>query len=116
MKPQRVIIFGGTGFVGQSVCERLQRLGMRVTVPTRSHEKGRRLAHLPNITVLPAAPPSGQALTDLISGHDIVINLIAILHGSRAAFTRAHVDWVAQLADASTAAHRIHPLQRARHV
>ena len=116
MKPQRVIIFGGTGFVGQSVCERLQRIGVRVTVPTRSHEKGRRLAHLPNITVLPAAPPSGQALTDLISGHDIVINLIAILHGSRAAFTRAHVDWVAQLADACTAAHRIHPLQRVIHV
>ena len=41
MKPQRVIIFGGTGFVGQSVCERLQRIGVRVTVPTRSHEKGR---------------------------------------------------------------------------
>jgi len=116
MKPQRVIIFGGTGFVGQSVCERLQRIGVRVTVPTRSHEKGRRLAHLPNITVLPAAPSSGQALTDLIAGHDIVINLIAILHGSRAAFTRAHVDWVAQLADACTAAHRIHPLQRVIHV
>jgi uncharacterized protein YbjT (DUF2867 family) len=116
MKPQRVIIFGGTGFVGQSVCEAMQRAGLRVTVPTRSHAKGQRLAHLPNVTVLAVRQQTAAELIELIKGHDVVINLIAILHGSRAAFEKAHVTWTAQLADACEQAHLSHPLQRVIHV
>ena len=116
MKPQRVIIFGGTGFVGQSVCEAMQRAGLRVTVPTRSHAKGQRLAHLPNVTVLAVRQQTAAELIELIKGHDVVINLIAILHGSRAAFEKAHVTWTAELADACEQAHLSHPLQRVIHV
>ena len=116
MRISKVVIFGGTGFVGQSLCEQLQRLGIQATVPTRHPSKGTRLAHLPNVTVVPSPADDPAALQTLIAGHDAVINLIAILHGTPAAFKQAHVTWPTQLADACTAAHATHPLQHVVHV
>ena len=91
MRISKVVIFGGTGFVGQSLCEQLQRLGIQATVPTRHPSKGTRLAHLPNVTVVPSPADDPAALQTLIASHDAVINLIAILHGTPAAFKQAHI-------------------------
>ena len=88
MRISKVVIFGGTGFVGQSLCEQLQRLGIQATVPTRHPSKGTRLAHLPNVTVVPSPADDPAALQTLIAGHDAVINLIAILHGTPAALSK----------------------------
>jgi len=35
MTTPRVLVLGGTGFVGRQVCEQLARLGWQITVPTR---------------------------------------------------------------------------------
>ena len=35
MSHQRVLVLGGSGFVGRHVCEQLARLGWHITVPTR---------------------------------------------------------------------------------
>ena len=32
---KKILILGGTGFVGRSVCEQIERLQWRATVPTR---------------------------------------------------------------------------------
>lgn len=109
---KRVVVLGGTGFVGQSLCEQLARAGIKATVPTRSPQAGKRLAHLPNVTVVQADVHQPDALTPLLAGHDAVVNLVAILHGSPARFERTHVQLVATLAEACVAAN----VQRVVHV
>jgi uncharacterized protein YbjT (DUF2867 family) len=99
---KRVLLLGGTGFVGRSVCERLveRDTSMRLTVATR------RLAHAKSVQFLPTVDPvecdvhdDGQ-LARLVAGHDAVVNLIAILHGSASDFERVHVQLARRLAAA----------------
>ena len=94
------MVLGGTGFVGRHLCEKLQREGWEVTVPTRRAANAAAVQHLPRLTVVKAQVHDEASLTRLLSGHGAVVNLIAILHGSEAAFTRAHVDLPATLARA----------------
>ena len=35
ISPQKILVLGGSGFVGRHVCEALSRQGHRITVPTR---------------------------------------------------------------------------------
>ncbi|QCB46973.1 complex I NDUFA9 subunit family protein [Hydrogenophaga sp. PAMC20947] len=95
-----VLVLGGTGFVGQHVCEKLQRAGWRITVPTRRATSARHIQHLPGLTVVEASVHDDAALARLLPGHQAVINLVAILHGSEAAFERTHVQLPARLARA----------------
>ncbi len=101
---KRVLLLGGTGFVGQSVCERLVEhgdgAGVRITVPTR------RLAHAKTVQFLPTVDPvecdvhDDAHLARVMAGHDAVINLIAILHGSVDEFEHVHVRLPQRLAAA----------------
>ncbi|PKO64548.1 MAG: NAD-dependent dehydratase [Betaproteobacteria bacterium HGW-Betaproteobacteria-16] len=86
-----ILVLGGTGFVGRQVCEQLHRLGWRITVPTRRAINAAPVQHLPRLTVLEADVHDAVQLTQLLEGHDAVVNLVAILHGNEAAFERAHV-------------------------
>lgn len=85
-----VLVLGGSGFVGRHVCEALNRVGVQVTVPTR-RLPARSVQMLPMVTVVQADVHDPQQLASLVRGHDVVVNLVAILHGNRAAFERAHV-------------------------
>ena len=91
MKRQRILVLGGTGFVGRHVCEQLVRAGQRVTVPTRRASHGAHVQTLPGLTVLETRSLDEAALMQLMAGHDAVINLIAVLHGDRAKFEQVHV-------------------------
>ena len=88
---RRVLVLGGTGFVGRSTCERLVRAGWTVRVPTRRLAHARRLQCLPTVELVQADVHDGAALASLLTGCDAVVNLVAILHGSAAAFERVHV-------------------------
>lgn len=96
----RVLVLGGTGFVGRQLCERLVRAGHRVTVPTRRAIRAREVALLPGVTVVQASVHDPAALAQLLPGHDAVVNLVAILHGSEADFERVHVELPRKLAAA----------------
>lgn len=93
-----VLVLGGTGFLGRHVCEKLQRAGYRITVPTRRAINARGVQHLPSLTVVQADVHDEAALLSLLPGHDAVVNLVAILHGSEAAFERTHVALPGKLA------------------
>ena len=102
---KRVLVLGGTGFVGRSVCERLveRNASTRLTVATR------RLAQAKSVQFLPAVDPvecnvhDDAQLAQLVTGHDAVVNLIAILHGSAADFEQVHVQLARRLAAACAA-------------
>ena len=90
---KKILIFGGTGFVGTQVCEKLNQLQCRVTVATRRSVNARHLQLLPLVDVVEIDLNDALALAALVAGHDAVVNLIAILHGSEAAFQKVHVQW-----------------------
>jgi uncharacterized protein YbjT (DUF2867 family) len=100
---KKILILGGTGFVGQHVCEKLVREGFRITVPTRRRANARHLLHLPLLTVLELDVHDEEALKRVVAGHDAVVNLVAILHGSQAAFEKVHVALPQKLARACLA-------------
>lgn len=101
---KNVFVLGGTGFVGGHVCEKLVRAGWHVTVPTRRMVNARRIQHLPGLTVLPLDVHDEAVLAQALAGHDAVINLVAILHGTAAAFDKSHVILVQKLVRACVSA------------
>jgi uncharacterized protein YbjT (DUF2867 family) len=100
---QKILILGGTGFVGRHVCEKLIRAGLQVTVPTRHRPHAKAIATLPGLTVLEASVHDPAALQALVDGHDAVVNLVAILQGNEAAFDKAHVQLPEKIARACQA-------------
>ena len=97
---KKVLILGGTGFVGSHVCQKLALLPLRITLPTRRPENAKHLQSLPTVDVLQADVHDEAALARLLAGHDAVVNLVAILHGTEAAFNRVHVELPQKLARA----------------
>lgn len=105
---KNILILGGSGFVGRHVCEALNRAGLRITVPTR-HLPARSVQMLPMVSVVQANVHDPAQLAALLPGHDAVINLVAILHGTEAEFDKAHVQLPRLLAQACLGAgvHRL---------
>ena len=100
---KQVLVLGGSGFVGGHVCEKLVRAGYRVSVTTRKAVHARSVMHLPGLTVLECNIHDEAALKRAMVGMDAVINLVAILHGSPAAFVHVHQDLPAKIARACAA-------------
>ena len=114
MTYQNILVLGGTGFVGQSLVERLAAQGRKICVPTRRRSNGRELLVLPTVEVVEADIHDAAVLRGLLAGRDAVINLVGILHdpgrptaasGGRygAAFAAAHVELPRALAAACQA-------------
>jgi uncharacterized protein YbjT (DUF2867 family) len=95
---KRILVLGGTGFVGRHLCKELARLQYRVTVPTRS--KVQTVQSLPSLDLVQADVHDPAALARLVRGHDAVVNLVAILHGTSFEFQRTHVDLVKKIVQA----------------
>lgn len=98
----QLLLLGGTGFVGRSVCETLARAdrALRIVVPSRRPERAKRLAPLPTVRLVGADVHDQAQLEALLDGCDAVVNLVAILHGSADAFERTHVELPRKLASA----------------
>ena len=96
-----LLVLGGSGFVGRALCEQLlRRFGadVRITVPTRRLPHAQSVQSLPGVTVIQA--DIFKNLPRLVAGHDAVINLVAILQGSAAAFEHVHVELPKRIAHA----------------
>ena len=96
----RILVLGGSGFVGRQVCEQLARLGWHITVPTRRAVNAARVQSLPGLTVIEANVHQEADLARLMPGHDAVVNLVAVLHGSEERFESVHVDLPGKIASA----------------
>ena len=96
----RVLVLGGSGFVGRQVCEQLARLGWQITVPTRRASHAARIQNLPGLTVLEASVHNPADLARLMPGHDAVVNLVAVLHGNAERFEEVHVQLPSKMAQA----------------
>lgn len=99
---RRLLLLGGTGFVGRALCERLVLQGceMRITVATRRLSNAKLVQPLPTVDPLECDVHDDAQLAHAVSGHDAVVNLVAILHGREADFQRVHVELARRLAAA----------------
>ncbi|MEO6967271.1 MAG: complex I NDUFA9 subunit family protein [Rhodanobacteraceae bacterium] len=112
MKPLRIAILGGTGFIGSHLAPRLAADGHRLTLLSRNRENHRALTVLPSLRVVSVDVYDRAALTRRFEGHDAVINLVGILNETGAAtFARAHVDLTATVIAACREAHIARLLQ-----
>lgn len=96
MKHQRILILGGTGFVGTHLGARLDRMGREVTVLTRHDRRRHDLWVLPQVRVVVTDPYDEDKLVHEMAGHDAVINLVGILNEKGrdgSGFRRAHVEF-----------------------
>ena len=103
-----ILILGGSGFVGRSVCDKLVErsggAGGQIVVPSRRPARVKYLQLLPTLRVVQADVHSATELQRLVQGADAVINLVAVLHGSAAEFERVHVELPRKLAEACNTA------------
>ncbi len=102
----RFLVLGGTGFVGRAVCEKLSERSSsdRIVVPTRREPRGNGVRLLPTVDLMVGDINHPATLARLVAGSDVVINLVAILHGTRAQFDAAHAALAQQLVAACKAA------------
>lgn len=99
----KVLLLGGSGFLGRSVAEQLVRQGISVTVVTRRSERAKHMLVLPTVDVIEADVHDADRLAELVCGNDAVINLIGVLHDGKGAggdFEKVHVALPKKLAEA----------------
>jgi len=102
---QRVVVVGGSGFVGRHLVARLASAGHDIVVPTRRREAAKHLILLPTVEVVEADVFDRVALARLLAGANAVVNLVGILNESGGAtFARSHVELVRTLTTACAAA------------
>lgn len=113
----RILVIGGTGFIGQHVVAKLAATGQTVFVPTRRLRHARELMVHPTVTIVPGDVHDDAVINSLVQGMDVVINLVGVLHSKPGkpygpAFDEAHVQLPARIARACMA----HGVKRLVHV
>ena len=109
MKADKVLVLGGSGFIGRHLVAGLARREIKVTVPSRRRERAKHLIVLPTVDVVEANVGDHAVLERLARAQDAVVNLVGILHGD---FERAH----AELPQAVVAACRAAGVRRLLHM
>lgn len=98
---KKIVVLGGTGFVGSHIVHRLSASGYRVKVLTRRREDARHLFMLPNVQVDECDVFFETALNRALRGSDAVVNLIGILHEGRSgSFARVHAELPRRIVEA----------------
>lgn len=94
----KITILGGTGFVGQHLCNALAQYPCEVQVLTRNPARYRELSVLPNVKLKAVNIFNPDALTHALHGCDTVINLVGILNtGGKNTFQKVHVELIKNL-------------------
>jgi uncharacterized protein YbjT (DUF2867 family) len=100
MESSRILVFGGSGFVGQNLCKRFARQGYPSIVPTRRKAAVEMIQTNLLSRAVVIQDLNQSTIDELIrplKPQDIVINLVGLLHSSSGEpygpeFKEAHVD------------------------
>ena len=99
----KIVIVGGTGFVGRTLVHMLVSAGHRVDVLSRNRERQRELLIYPAVRVISTDVYDPKALARAFRGADAVVNLVGILNefgNSGRGFEKAHVSLTRTIVDA----------------
>tara|TARA_E500000081_G_scaffold101009_1_gene102177 strand:+ start:406 stop:1311 length:906 start_codon:yes stop_codon:yes gene_type:complete len=109
----KVLILGGSGFIGRYLTNALSKSGYHVRIPTRNREHGKsHLIILPNVEVIQTNISTTQNIDRLFQGIDIVINCVGILHENQKndfqKFHKTLVDRIVNSCNRQQVTHFIH--------
>ena len=105
----KIVIVGGTGFVGKTLANRLNQEGTELRILTRNRERHKdNLILLPTVELIQADVHDMYQLKKFFSGCDAVINLVGILNEQGrdgSGFRHAHVELTRKIIEACQHAH-----------
>ena len=106
MSRSRIVVTGGTGFVGRALLARAAARwpGCRLVVPTRRRSAAQALQVLPTVDLVQADVHDPAAMASVLGGAQALVHLVAVLHGNAARFERVHVQLPRALAQACRSA------------
>ena len=103
-----ITVFGGSGFVGRHIVQRLAQAGYRIRVPTRKPSLANHLmtsGKVGQIALMRADIRNEREVEAAIEGAEFVINLVGILKpGGGRTFTAMHADAAGTIARAAAKA------------
>jgi NADH dehydrogenase len=103
-----VTVFGGSGFLGRHLVQRLAATGARVTVAVRNPESAlflKPMGDVGQITPVGADVRDGPAVAAAVQGADWVVNLVGVLYETRRqSFSAIHAQGAERIAKAAKAA------------
>ena len=98
---RKILLLGGSGFIGKHLAVALANRGWQVTIPSRRPHRHRDLLVHPRIRLLEANIVDPSTLRSLCADQQVAINLVGILHERRKGdFRRYHVEFIKALVDA----------------
>ncbi|MGE5539287.1 MAG: complex I NDUFA9 subunit family protein [Gemmatimonas sp.] len=107
MAPRQVTVFGGSGFIGRYVVQRLAHTGDRVVVAVRHTEPAqfvRMFGDVGQVMAVPCDITKPATVAAALRGAEAAINLVGIDRGGRARFEAVHRQGAANVAEAARAA------------
>jgi NADH dehydrogenase len=104
---KRIVVFGGTGFIGRELVAQLARGGAYVTLFARHPERCREIMVLSRVRAVAGDVNDPLAVARALAGQDAAVNLVGMLDGSPKPMRALHVDWPARLVESARGVDRI---------